>query len=254
MPGRGLLLPLILLAVVCCAGCFEVEETLTINRDGSGKVEMHVLFPQVAMRWLPGKPSADWLRPGLPEGVSLTSFEHTQDKTTFIDPQGKEHKLDSEVYEFGLAFNDVAALNAVRVRPDQRNAMAALAGSAPGRDRAMMARPTADRPDAGPFQNITLTRDGDLMRFRRVIQAARDPRDIEADRMSTPGTTDRPQVFDLGKSVLKISVTCPGPVTEHNADEIDGRTLTWVFKLRDLQERQDRDWIVGFTCRAEDAS
>ena len=250
MPGRRMLMALTLLASVSCVGCFKVEETLTLKKDGSGTVRMQVLFPQVAMRWLPGKPTADWLRPNLPGGVSLTSFKNSQGKVPYTDPQGKEHELGSETYEFDLAFKDVTALNAVRVRPDRRNVMAAKAGAAPGAGGAMTAR-AASGPDTGRFQNITLKKDGDLLRFRRLIQAARDPEAVEADRMATPGAGSRPEVFDLGKSVLKISVDCPGPVVKHNADEVDGRRLTWVFKLKELQEHQDRDWIVSFTCRPE---
>ena len=73
MPTRRLLLPLI--AMTLCVGCVEIEETVTLQKDGSGKVHMTVTFPQLGMRWLPGKPTVDWLRPNLPDGVRLTSFE-----------------------------------------------------------------------------------------------------------------------------------------------------------------------------------
>ena len=72
--------------------------------------------------------------------------------------------------------------------------------------------------------------------------------------MNAPGAVTKPAVVYLGDSTLKISILCPGEIAEHNADRVEGRTLTWEFKLKELQERQDRDWVVEFTCRREGKS
>ena len=69
--------------------------------------------------------------------------------------------------------------------------------------------------------------------------------------MNTPGSAARPEALDLSDSALVISIACPGEVVEHNADTVEGRTLTWTFKLTELQEHQDRDWTITFTCRRE---
>ncbi len=250
MSARILLLSLI--AMTLCVGCVRIEESITLRKDGSGRVHMKVTFPQIGMRWLPGNPTADWLRPNLPDGVRLTSFANDQSQGTFTDREGKKHEIVNEQYEVDLSFDNVAALNDIRIRPDSRNAIAAAVGATPGKEgtASMSARKNAG-PDIGPFQKLTLTQDGDLLHFRRVVQAARSPEEIEADMIGTPGTATRPEAFDLGDSVLKISINCPGEVTDHNAHRIEGRTLTWEFKLKELQEKQDRDWIAKFTCRQE---
>ena len=236
--------------MLLCVGCVRIEETITLHTDGSGEVHMEITFPQLGLRWLLGKPNANWLRPNLPDGVRLTSFANAQGQATITDLSGQEHPLDTEKYEFDLGFDEITALNDIRIRPDARNAMAAAAGGTPGKEAAatMSVRQPAG-PDIGPFQKLTLIEDGDLLHFRRVVQAARDPDDIEADMMSTPGSATRPQAFDLGDSTMKISIVCPGEVVDHNAHKVEGRTLTWEFNLKDLQEKQDRDWIVKFTCR-----
>ena len=250
MTIRSTLLPL--LVTMLCVGCVQIEETVTLQKDGSGSVHMEVTFPQAAMRWLPGKPNVDWLRPNLPDGVRLTSFANTQRQTTITDTNGKKHKLDAEMYEFDFSFDKIEALNDIRFRPDTRNEMAAAAGGTPGKaEAAGMSSRENTGPDTGPFQNLKLTEDGDLLHFRRVVQASRDPDEIAASMMNAPGSATRPEVVDLADSALKISVTCPGTVVEHNAQGAEGRTLTWEFKLKELQERQDRDWIVKFTCRPE---
>lgn len=238
---------LLCLLAVSIAGCFGVEETLTLKPDGSGSVKMKVWFPQVALRFLPGRPNADWLKPNLPAGVTLTGFEASQGKSTFIDDMGKEHELASEACEFGLEFKNVVSLNQLRVRPDSRNVMAASAGATPGKANSQMAA-SASGPKTGPFQQVSLTKKDGQLHFRRLIQAARKPEDIEADRMAAPGSTAQPEVFDLRDSKLKITIHCPGRVASHNAHKVDGRTLTWVFKLKELQEKQDRDWTVQFVC------
>ncbi len=65
---------LLLLATVLCTGCIHIRETIELRKDGSGTVHMTVTFPQLGLRWLPGKPIANWVRPNLPDGVRLTSF------------------------------------------------------------------------------------------------------------------------------------------------------------------------------------
>ncbi len=250
MSIRSVLLPL--LVAVACTGCVEIRETIQLRSDGSGTAHMTVTFPQLGLRWLPGKPTADWLRPNLPNGVRLTSFKNAQAKTKFTYRDGKQHELVSEVYELDLSFDLVAALNGIRVRPDIRNAMAAAAGGTPGmKGRVGLAAEQDGGPDIGPFQRLTLTEEGDLLRFRRVVQAARKPDDVEADAMNRPGSAAKPQALDLGASSLVVSIACPGEVVEHNAHRVEGRTLTWTFKLKELQEHQERDWIIKFTCRRE---
>ena len=217
-----------------------------------GKSAWRLYSPQLAMRYLPGTPSVDWVRPNLPDGVRLTSFTSDQMKTTFTDADGKEHELVGEMYGCDLSFSKVAALNDIRVWPDARNATAAAAGAAPGKEGTASApvRKSAV-PHVGPFQELKLVEDGDLLHFHRVVQAARDPNDKQADMMGTPGSASRPQALDLRDSVLRITIVCPGEATEHNAHRVEGRTLTWEFNISELQERQDRDWIVEFSCRRE---
>jgi hypothetical protein len=243
---------LLLLATSLCAGCIRIEESFTLREDGSGTVHVMVSFPQPGMRWLPGKPNIDWLRPNLPDGVRVTSFVNKQEQTTVTDKDGKDHELVMEVYDFELSFDEIEALNDIRVRPDTKNEMAAVAGGTPGKETsATMASLGNASPKIGPFQEITLKEDGDLLHFHRVVQRARSPDEMEAQMMGSPGSSSRPQAFDLGDSMLKITIACPGEVVDHNAKRVKGNTLIWEFKLKEMQENQDRDWIVSFTTRRE---
>jgi hypothetical protein len=165
---------LLSLVAVSCVGCIRIEETIVLQPDGSGSARVEIAIPQAGLRWLPGKPTGAWLQGCLPDGVRLKSFENSQKKTKITDANGKEHELASEQFDFDLVFESVAALNDIRVRPDTRNMMAAAAGGTPGKSAAgnMVAVKNAT-PTIGPFHKITLVEDGDVLRFRRVVQAAR---------------------------------------------------------------------------------
>ncbi|HIE98785.1 MAG TPA: hypothetical protein EYQ63_17695 [Fuerstia sp.] len=160
----------------------------------------------------------------------------------YAGEDGKQHELVTEVYEVDLSFADVAALNDIRVRPDTRNAMASVAGGTPGRELAgSMSSRKNPAADTGPFQQVALTTKDGLLHFRCVVQAARNPDVIQADAMNTPGSAARPEAFDLRTSALEITISCPGDVVEHNAHRMEGRTLTWKFELKKLQQHQDRE-------------
>ncbi len=243
---------LVFLIPLLLGGCLEIREEMRLNQDGSGSVHVMVSFPQATLRWLPGKPLANWVRPNLPKGVRLTSFENKQSMTTFITSDGKEQKLVSEVYNVELEFDQVTALNDIRVRPDTRNSLAAAVGATPGKTGAAAMKAEQDKgPLTGPFQALTFSEDGDLLRFRRVVQKARDPEEVAEDALNRPGSTNKPEVYDLGKSSLVISIDCPGEIVKHNAHQVDGRRLTWTFNLKELQQQQGRDWTVELSCRKE---
>ena len=254
MSIRRVLLPL-LAVVVACTGCIHIRETIVLRKDGSGTAHVQVTFPQLGLRFLPGKPVAGWLRPHLPRGVRLLSFENGQNRSKLTDADGKEHELVNEVYDVKISFDQVAALNDIRVRPDIRNAKAAAGGGTPGKVRgvAMTANEKDGGPDSSPFGRLTLVEDGDLLHFRRIVQAARDPEEVDATAMNTPGSAAKPQVVDLADSSLVVTIACPGEVVEHNAHRVDDRNLTWTFMLKELQEKQDRDWTIEFTCRREES-
>lgn len=246
---RRLILPSLI--AITCTGCIEISEVIELQADGSGTAHLSVTFPQLGLRWLPGKPTADWLEPNLPRDVKLTSFANSQTQTKLIGDDGKERETPGEAYDIKLAFGNIESLNGIRVQPDVRNKKAATAGSTPGKMRAEVVAAETSAPTIGPFQHLTLKTSEDTLQFRRVVQAARSREAMEADAMSRPGSAAKPQAIDLGKSFHVISILCPGEVLTHNAHEIDGRKLTWRFKLKDLQQQQDRDWIVEFTCRKE---
>ena len=51
-------------------------------------------------------------------------------------------------------------------------------------------------PLRGQFQRLTYSEDGDLLRFRRVVQKARDPEEVAEDARNKPGSTSKPEAFD----------------------------------------------------------
>ena len=242
---------LVLLSVVVFSGCIEIRENLLVRMDGSGKLQVAITFPQFGLKWLPGKPAAEWLEFGMPDGVRLTSFKNEQSKFTLTGADGKEHELDTEVVNYELDFDAIEALNDVRVTPDDRNVVSAEAGGTPGMQESKSMADTAGDRQVGPFQGIEFNQEGRLIQFRRVIQVARNSDEIQADSMNVPGSEMKPEVFDLGESSWVITIECPGEVITHNATSADGRRLTWDFSLQTLQEQQDRDWTVEFTCRKE---
>ncbi|MEO1981494.1 MAG: hypothetical protein ABGZ24_13330, partial [Fuerstiella sp.] len=169
MPVRRHLV--LLLVCVVCSGCIQVKETIQLNTDGSGTVHMTVTFLQLGLRWLPGKPAANWLRPNLPDGVRLTAFENVQSKMKYAGEDGKQQKLVTEVYDVDFSFVHVAALNDIRVHPDTRNAMASVAGGTPGKERAgIMSSRKNSASDIGPFQQVAMTTKDGLLHFRCVVQ------------------------------------------------------------------------------------
>ena len=223
-----------------------------MESDGSGKVQLAVTIPKLGLRWLPGKPQNNWIRPSLPPDVTLKSFEASSGRIAVTDPKGEEHDLEAETYTANFTFKTVTSLNDTRVQPEMRSELAPVIGAQKNKNGGAMMMAKANHPSLSPFQKIELTAEKDPLHFRRIVQSARKKDDVAASTLNTPGANNQPVAIDLGDSTLNVMVVCPGGVIEHNADSVNGQKLVWNFKLKELQENQDRDWVVEFKWKKED--
>ncbi len=85
----------------------------------------------------------------------------------------------------------------------------------------------SDDPTANFFDNIAVTRDGDTFRFDATIAQLDEA--ITEDAGFDFGID--PTQFLSEVFLVRFVVTMPGTVDSHNADRIDGSTLTWEVPL-----------------------
>jgi hypothetical protein len=206
--GRALALSaLFMLAGFTLAGCIKVDQTLTLNADGSGTLAMRYGMAEETLAQL--RAMQQMAGPG-GEGLSMEQetpfdFDPEELRAEFEAdrPAGVElTALSSEVVngwkfiDLEIAFDDIRALKRTELFEDSRLA-------------------------------ITQLRNGNF----RVTQRGSGGADLSGD---AAGRALMPQMTAMlaGFRIVQ-SIVVPGEIIKTNASRVDGRRASWVFDIAD---------------------
>jgi hypothetical protein len=235
---RKLAVCLLLASAPLVTGCFDIEQTLTLERNLSGKagftmkvdMEPMVGFAAQMKRSMEGKEGpptaaelADARKEILASAKSDTTTDFAKDKKELEQSLPKGITLiDAAVKEDGLkvaanllfGFDNISKLSAIKF---------------PQKDGAT---PTESNPVDTPFDGLKIVDEG------ATILITSKPQNPMAEATSDMPTGDAAmvkQVTDLFKGLrVAFKITAPFTIVEHNAHRKEGNTLIWEFDLQSL--------------------
>lgn len=264
--SRGLGLAGCLLLTLPLTGCFDVEQTLVLEKNLSGqagftmKVNMEpmvlmMLNMQRSMEGKEGAPTAAEIEKA--KADFLASSTRTGDK---VDPEKQKEELakqlppgvkllDSRFEEkelgmlasFNLGFDDVDKLKQVRLSSPKEPAPGAGAeagGEAGG-------PPKPENPFDTPFGDLVVEESGDTI---LLTTKARNP--LEEQKQEMGGADISPemeqQLEDAFKGLrIAWKIKAPFKVLEHNATRRDGDTLIWEYTLDSMKTMDPKKAAEG---------
>jgi hypothetical protein len=226
-----------LLSMLLLAGCFEVEQSINLNKDMSGTADFHLgvdLEPMVVVmaqfgRELEGKtgpmtaeelakakaefrksatkseskdePSRADIEKSLPEGVTLLSYGM------------KERELGVDT-NFKFGFDKLSQLVGVKLP------------SKGGGD------PTKKNVIDSPFEGLELSEKGDTITIRTKPQNPTEAVKEQAADAPKPDPATEKLIKDaFSKLRVAYRITAPFTVVSHNATRREGNTLIWEYDL-----------------------
>lgn len=243
--------------LVVFSGCFDVEQTLTLERNLSGKagfsmnvdMEPMVLFMLGMQREMAGQtgeptqaeidkarteflasgkkqtsgpPSKEEIEKQLPAGVKLldSSFE---DKGT---------KLGAR---FLFGFDNVSKLSQIKLSSKKEGE------PEPG--------PASQNPADTPFGGLQVTDEGStILVTSEAMNPVEDQKDQAAGMDLSPGM--KKQMEDAFKGVrVAFKIDAPFEVLEHNATRQEGRTLIWEYDMKSLEKMTPEQAAQGVRVR-----
>jgi hypothetical protein len=236
------------------SGCFDVEQSLVLQKDLSGKagftmtVDMEPMATMMAhmkhaMAGGEGEPSAQEIADVKKEMLASKKSE------TKMKPEAEKEKLekelppgvkllDSSIKEEGLkttvnllfGFDNVSKLGMIHL---------------PEKEGAEAGSPTAN-PFDQPFADLQLKDEGKtyLLTSRTINPAAEK---AEAPEMSPEEEKQVEQMFKGLRLAYKIEI--PFEVVESNATRRDGRTLYWEYDLKTLSKMKPEELKEGVRVR-----
>ena len=237
---------LALLVPLLTTGCFEIEQSIDLQKNLSGTADFHLgvdLEPMVVVmaqfaKEMEGKkgpltaaelarakaefsksksssgpgepPSRAEIEKGLPEGVDLLDMRFTE----------KEFGV---VSDFKFAFDRINHLVGVKFPSKE------------GGD------PTQKNIIETPFEGLELVEKGDALTIRSTAQNPVDSVKEQASEAPKMDAAMEKLVREaFGKMRVVYRITAPFAVVSHNATRKDGNTLVWEYDLERFEELQGK--------------
>lgn len=246
------------LCALVLAGCFDIEQTLTLEKNMSGKAGYNMKFdmkPMVAfmagmkrqMEGKEGPPTAEEIAAAEKE---LLASSKNQMKIPSREEMAKELPqgvtlLDAKVQEDGLkfgmnmlfGFDNVSKLKEINLKKGEAEE-AAPPGPGGG-----------SNPADSPFGGLQLTDEGDTFLITTPAQNPIAEQSEQADQMQL-SPEEKKQVEDLlGKLRVAFKITAPFQVVEHNAHRKEGNTLIWEYDLESFEKMKPEELAQGVRVR-----
>jgi hypothetical protein len=256
---RIFILSLALLCTLLVTGCFEIEQTLNIDKDLSGTADFHLgvdLEPMIVVmaqfgRAMEGKegpataeeiakakedfrknskkstdagkpPSKEEIAKDLPAGVKLLDFQFKE----------REFGMDSD---FKFAFDKLSSL--VNVKLPQKKE-----GSAD---------PTQKSVIESPFEGLEVSESGNTLTIRAKAQNPTETveKETEAEAPKMDKDTEKLMRDAFKKLRVVYRITAPFEVVSHNATRREGNTLIWEYDLETFEKLEKAKKLDDATLR-----
>jgi len=231
-----------LLSVLLLAGCFQIDQTIRLDKNLSGTADFHLgvnFEPMVTIMAQFGhdmegkkgpvteadiakaradflknskksesgkKPSLEEMRKSLPEGVRLLDFKATEG----------DFKLDSD---FKFAFDKIQQLVGVKLPSKE------------GGD------PTQKNVVDSPFEGLELVEKGDTLTLRtKPLNPAAAVKEEAKDAPKMDAATEK-LMRDAFKDLrVTYRISAPFTIVSHNATRKEGNTLIWEYTMARFEE------------------
>lgn len=245
----------LMLGLVSClllTGCFDVEQSLVLQKDLSGKagfsmkVDMEsmvltMLQMQRSMTGQEGAPTAAEIEKAKAEFLASKKTEVKMDpakqKAELEKSLPKGVKLlDSSFTDEGLkmaanflfGFDNVSKLKQIRFPKEKKEGEAEAAQAGPG----------SENPFDEPFADLQIVEQGSTL---LVTSKATNPMQEQKEQMKESGMSLDPEMekqIEQAFKGLRIAwkIEAPFEVIEHNATRKQGNTLYWEYTLDTMKK------------------
>lgn len=241
------------------AGCFDIEQTITIDKDLSGKagfsmtvdmepMALFMLYMQRQMEGKTGEPTEEEINKARQELQSKTTKPEASFKKEEVEkelPQGVK-MLEGEVTDEGLKIkarflfgvDKITKLSQVRLEKKDANQVAA---GEPER--------VDPNPFSQPFDGLEIKDEGaTLLVTSKAVNPVADQK-AQADDMDAPPEAKKLLEKAFGGLRFAVKITAPFEVVEHNATRKDGKTLIWEYDLKTFEKMTPEQAAQGVRVR-----
>ncbi|HYC58303.1 MAG TPA: hypothetical protein VEK79_01940 [Thermoanaerobaculia bacterium] len=232
-----------LLAVVFLAGCFEVEQSINLNKDLSGTADFHLgvdLEPMVVVM-------AQMAREFEGKSGPLTAAEIAKAKAEFKKSAKKTETKKDELSEADIKKSLPQGVTLISYGAKERDfgvdtdfrfgfeKLSQLVGvKLPSKGEG---DPTKKNVIDSPFEGLELSEKGDTLTIRTKPQNPTEAvKEQAADAPKLDAATEKLVKDAFSKLRVAYRITAPFTVVSHNATRREGNTLVWEYDLATFEK------------------
>ena len=248
------------LCALVLAGCFDIEQTLTLEKNMSGKAGYNMKFdmkPMVALmagmkRQMEGKEGPPTAEEIAAAETELLASSKSQMKLPSKEEMAKDLPkgitlLDAKVQEDGLkfgmnmlfGFDNMSKLKEINLKKAKEGESQDVATPGPG----------GSNPADSPFGGLQLTDEGETFLITTPTENPIAEQSEQADQMQL-SPEEKKQVEEMfGNLRVAFKITAPFQVVEHNAHRKEGNTLVWEYNLESFEKMKPEELAQGVRVR-----
>ena len=220
------------------SGCFDIEQTLTLERDMSGKAGFSMkvdMEPMVVMMAAMQKSMSGKTGDPTPAEIAAARKDFTEKGTTSStgdfekEKKELEGKLPKGVKLLDATFKDEGLKVAAMLTFAFDNASKLSQIVLPKKEGA--AAGPGDNPVDTPFEDLTLVDDGKTVLITSTIQ---NPMADETAQAPPDAEMQKQIASMFGTLRVAFKITAPFEILEQNATRKEGNTLIWEYDVKSL--------------------
>lgn len=224
--------------VLLLTGCFEIEQSINLEKDLSGTADFHLgidMEPMVVVmaqfaREMEGKKgpisAAELAKAKADFKKSMTSKKSTEEPPSKEDV-AKELPKGVKVLDVRVAEREFGVATDIKFGFEKLNQLIGVKlASKEGAD------PTQKNVIDTPFEGLEVIEEGNTITIRtKPTNPADKVNEQAADAPKLDKDTEKLIKDAFGKMRVVYRVTAPFTVVSHNADRKEGKTLIWEYNL-----------------------
>ena len=239
---------LALLSILLLAGCFEIDQSINLNKDLSGTADFHlgvdmepmvVVMAQFAreMEGKKGPMTEAELAKARADFKANMKKEKTSDKEPSRDEIAKELPEGVKLLDFKMAEKDFGVATDFKFGFDRLNKLVNVKlPSKEGGD------PTQKSVIDSPFEGMELIEKGDTITIRTKPQNPTKAVEKEAEGAPKLDKETEKMIKDAFKKMrVTYRITAPFTIVSHNATRKQGNTLIWEYNLERFEKMTDKN-------------
>ncbi|HEX8251741.1 MAG TPA: hypothetical protein VF846_01235 [Thermoanaerobaculia bacterium] len=229
---------LAVLSILFLAGCFEVEQTIDIERNLSGKAGFHLgvdLEPMVVVMARFAREMEGKTGPMSAEELAKAKAEFRKSSSS-VKEKVSRADIEAELPEgvtlldYAITEREFGVVTDLRFGFERLTQLVGVKLPSKGK------KPTERNVIDSPFEGLEVSESGDTITIRSKPQNPAESVKAEAGDVDLDEATKQIVREAFAKLRVSYRITAPFEVVSHNATRREGKTLVWEYDMRTLEE------------------